>query len=220
MKLHTFVGSPNSHKVEAVVSHLGLERSIQHQYHDLFAGDLRQPDYLALNPNGKVPVLEDGGFVLTESNAIMQYLADKASDGSLFPRDPQRRADVVRWQCWELAHFNQAFGSLVIEAVVKPRFNRRGPTNPALLEVALADLARFATVLDRHLCGRDFMVGVGITLADYSVVALEAYQPSVPFDWSPYPYLNAHFDRMRGVEHWRRTAPPGPELQGRKPKVA
>ena len=220
MKLHTFVGSPNSHKVEAVVSHLGLERSIQHQYHDLFAGDLRQPDYLALNPNGKVPVLEDGGFVLTESNAIMQYLADKASDGSLFPRDPQRRADVVRWQCWELAHFNQAFGSLVIETVVKPRFNRRGPTNPALVEAALADLARFATVLDRHLSGRDFMVGGGITLADYSVVALEAYQPSVPFDWSPYPHLNAHFDRMRGVEHWRRTAPPGPELQGRKPKVA
>ena len=218
MKLHTFVGSPNGHKVEAVVSHLGLEAAIQHQYHDFFAGDLRKADFLALNPNGKVPMLEDGGFVLTESNAIMQYLADKASDGSLFPRDPQRRADVVRWQCWELAHFNRAFGILAIETVGKPRFNL-GPTNQALVEAAQADLARFAPVLDQHLRGRDFMVGEGITLADYSVIALEAYRQKVPFDWSPYRHINAHFDRMRMVEHWRRTAS-DPELLGRKPKAA
>jgi len=219
MKLHTFVGSPNSHKVEAVISHLGLETAIQHQYHDLFAGDLRKPDYLALNPNGKVPMLEDGGFVLTESNAIMQYLADKASNGSLFPRDPQRRADVARWQLWELAHFNGAFRILVIETVIKPLFNR-GPTNQALVDVALADLARFAPVLEQHLRGRDFMVGEGITLADYSVIALEAYRSKAPFDWSPYPGIGAYFDRMRRVEHWRSTAPPELSVLAASPRAA
>src|SRR5258707_343080 len=146
MKLHTFVGSPNSHKVEAVIRHLGLEVDIHH--HDPLAGDLRRPEYLALNPNGKVPVLEDGGFVLSESNAIMQYLADKASDSSLFPRDPQLRADVARWQFWELAHFNGAFRVLVIETVIKPLF-KRGPTNQALDEAAQADSAGFAPGLEQ-----------------------------------------------------------------------
>ena len=63
------------------------------------------------------------------------------------------------------------------------------------------------------------MVGESITLADYSMIALEAYRPSVPFDWSPYRYINAHFDRVRMTEHWRRTAP-DPERVGRRPKAA
>ena len=217
MKLHTFVGSPNSHKVEAVIRHLRLDVEVVH--HDFFAGDLRKPDYLALNGNAMVPVLEDGGFVLSESNAIMQYLADKALDGSLFPRDPQRRADVARWQFWELAHFNRAFGIVAFETFAKPRFGL-GPINQALVEGALTSLARFAPVLEQHLRGRDFLVGDGITLADYSVIALEAYRPRTPFDWSPYPRINAYFDRMRLVEPWRRTAPEDPELLGRKPKAA
>ena len=217
MKLHTFVGSPNCHKVEAVIRHLGLEVEIQR--HDSRAGDLRKPEFLALNPNGQVPVLEDGGFALSESNAIMQYLADKASDSSLFPRDPQRRADVAHWQFWELAHFNAAFRVLVIETVVKPLF-KRGPTNQALVDVALADLVRFTPVLEGHLRGRDFMVGEGITLADYSVIALEAYRPRVPFDWSPYPRINAYFDRMRVVEHWRSTAPPELSVLVASPRAA
>jgi len=217
MKLHTFVGSPNCHKVEAVISHLGLDVEIQR--HDSRAGDLRRPEFLALNPNGQVPVLEDGSFVLSESNAIMQYLADKASDSSLFPRDPQRRADVARWQLWELAHFNGAFRILVIETVIKPLFNR-GPTNQALVDVALADLVRFTPVLEGHLRGRDFMVGEGITLADYSVIALEAYRSRVPFDWSPYTRTGAYFDRMRLVEHWRSTAPPELSVLAASPRAA
>src|SRR5258707_15891659 len=78
MKLHSFVGSAHSHKVQAVISHLGL--AVEIEYHDFVAGELRGPDYLTLNPNAKVPVLVDGQFTLWESNAIMQYLADKAGD--------------------------------------------------------------------------------------------------------------------------------------------
>src|SRR5256885_2142070 len=95
MKLHTFVGSPHSHKAEAVVSHLGLDVQIVH--HDLRGGELAGADYVALNPNAMVPLLVDGSFKLWESNAIMQYLADTAGDNSLFPRDPQIRADIARW---------------------------------------------------------------------------------------------------------------------------
>ena len=202
MELHTVVGSPNSRKVEAVIDHLGLSVAIVH--HDF--ADLRRPEYLALNPNGMVPTLVDGAFTLWEANAIMQYLADKAGSNELFPRDPQKRAEVVRWQCWELTHFNKAFGALAFEIVAKPGLNI-GPADEALVRIAQADLARFAPVLEEHLENRTFMVGEGITLADYAMVPLEGYRGKVPFDWAPYPSVNSYFNRMREADSWVRTDP-------------
>ncbi len=217
MKLHTFVGSANSRKVEAVINHLGLK--VEVQYHDALAGDLKAPGYLALNPNGMVPMLEDGQFVLWESNAIMQYLADQAGADALYPREPQLRADIHRWQFWELAHFNKAFGTLAFEAVAKPKLGL-GETNQALVEVAQADLRRFTPVLERHLKDRRHLVGDRITIADYSMIATEFYKAAIPFDWSPFASVNAYFERMRTVEHWRRTAVADPAQTGRKPKAA
>ena len=206
MVLHTFAGSPNGRKVEAVIRHLGLAVEIRRW--DFFGGAHRTPEFLALNRNGKVPVLVDGPFVLWESNAIIQYLADQAGDAALFPRDPRPRADVVRWLCWESVHFNKAFGNLAFEAVAKPKFNL-GPTDEALVRSATAELARFAPVLDAHLDGRDAVVGAAVTLADYALVKLEAYRDAVPFDWSPYGRINAHFDRIRQLDPWVRTEPAG-----------
>ena len=217
MKLHSFVGSAHSHKVQAVISHLGL--AVEIEYHDFVAGELRRPDYLMLNPNAKVPVLSDGSFTLWESNAIMQYLADKAGDTALFPRDPQIRADIARWQFWELAHFNKAFGTLAFEAVAKPRLGL-GPTDGAAVDRARADLARFTPVLERHLTGRRHVVGDSITIADYSLLTFESYRQAVPFDWAPYSNVNAYFDRLGAVEHWTRTAAGAAATLGRKPIAA
>lgn len=223
MKLVTVVGSPNCRKVEAVIDHLGVK--VEREYLDFFTGDLRQPAYLALNPNGMVPTLQDGALVLWESTAIMQYLADKAAAAgggdALFPRDPAKRAEVVRWQAWELAHYNRAFGVLAFEAVAKPGFNL-GPTNQPLVEAMKQNLARFAPVLDAHMNGRLHVAGEGVTLADYSLIHLEGFKDSVPFDWTPYPNLNAYYERMRKNEHWAKTAPPSREATGRRPaaKVA
>jgi glutathione S-transferase len=217
MKLHLVVGSPNSRKVLAVANHLGIAVDVEH--YDFFAGDLRSPEFTALNPNAMVPVLTDGAFKLWESNAIMQYLADKAGSDELFPRDPQQRADVVRWQCWELAHFNKAFGTLAFEAVAKSTFNL-GPTDQALVETSRTSLQRFAPVLDGRLAGRAHLVGNRITIADYAMIHLEKFKEAAPFDWSPYPRLNEYFERMRKVDHWTRTAPSSPDAVGRKPKAA
>jgi glutathione S-transferase len=217
MQLHTFVGSPNGRKVEAVTHHLNLPVEIRH--HDLLAGDLRRPDFLAINPNGKVPVLVDGAFNLWESDAIIQYLADRAEDTVLFPREARRRAEVVRWQFWALAHFNLAFGTVAFEAVVKPQLNL-GPTNVAAVETAKTDLARFAAVLDAHIRDREFMVGEDLTLADYAMIKLESYQAKIPFDWTPFTAISAYFARLRQLDSWVRTAPPGLAMIGRRPAAA
>ncbi|HEY5809193.1 MAG TPA: glutathione S-transferase family protein [Povalibacter sp.] len=203
MQLHTTNGAPNGRKVAAVIEHLHLD--VEFVYHDLFAGALQRPEYLTINANSKVPALVDGDFVLWESNAIMQYLADKAGDERLLPRDARARADVTRWQLWESAHFNAAFGALAFETFAKPRVVGSAP-DETIVAVAMSNLARFAAVLERYIEGRRFLVGTGLTLADYAVLTFEEYRGLTPFDWSPFPQVNAYFDRLRELPAWIRTS--------------
>ncbi len=214
MKLYNVVGSPNCRKVLAVADHLGLKLDIE--YLDFFAGDLMKPDYAALNPNRMVPSLRDGDFVLWESNAIMQYLADSAPDNSVYPKHPKTRADIVRWLCWELAHFNKAFGALAFESVAKPAFLKQ-EGDKDIIRLSQSNLARFAPILDTHMKGRQFLVGDEVTLADYAMIHNEGFQTAVPFDWKPYAHLNAYFERARELPHWSATAPASPAAIGRKP---
>ena len=216
MKLYAIVGSPNSRKVLAVINHLGIDIDIE--YLDLFAGDNKTSDYQLLNPNAMVPTLVDGDLKLWESNAIIQYITDKSADNILFPHDAAIRADINRWQCWELAHFNQAFGTLAFEAVAKSSFmNEQG--DQAVINWAKGQLSRFASILNDHMHERTYVVGDSITLADYSMIHVEFFKEAVPFDWSPYPHLNDYFDRMRQSPSWASTAPSSPETIGRVPEV-
>lgn len=203
MELHTFVGSPNGRKVEAVIAHLDLNVEIVHID---FPSGLRAPEYLALNPNAMSPTFTDGDFALTESNAIMQYLAEKAGDASLFPRAARDRADVVRWQFWEVAHFNRALGALAFETIAKPRLGIGSPDEPQVRQ-AMEGMARFAPVLEAHVRDRSYLVGEAVTIADYSVATFEGYRGAVPFDFAPYAGISAYFDRVRSLEPWKRSAP-------------
>src|SRR5689334_875510 len=99
MKLHVFPPSPRAAKVLALAHHLGVD--FEMAIVDLLSGGSQTPEFKKLNPNGKMPVLEDGDFVLWESNAILQYLASKRPDSGMFPTDPRRQADVARWQFWD-----------------------------------------------------------------------------------------------------------------------
>ena len=214
MKLYAIVGSPNSRKVLAVAHHTGIEVDVE--YLDLFEGDTSKPAYKALNPNAMVPTLVDGDLKLWESNAINQYLAEKSEDDTLFPQNIAQRSDIVRWQSWELAHFNQAFGTLALEAVAKPYFmDTQG--DEAVISWAKGQLSRFSSVLNNHMQGRSYVVGDTITLADYSMIHVESFKEAVPFDWTPFPHLNDYFDRMRQSPHWAATAPESPDAIGRIP---
>ena len=217
MKLYAVNGSPNCRKIQAVLNHLKIDAEIE--WMDFFTGELKHDDFLAMNPNGKVPVLKDGDFVLWESNAIMQYIADQAGDTPLFPRDPARRANIVRWQCWELAHFNHAFGTIAFEAVLKTMF-KMGETNAALVEANAQSLNQYAAVLERHLSKQQgaYVTGDDVTLADYSIIHMENFKEAIPLDWSPYPAVNQYFDRVRGLNHWSSTAPSDPSQIGRRPQ--
>lgn len=97
MKLYGFPPSPNTRKVQAVAAHIDVP--LEFEFVDITKGKQRAPEFLAINPNGRTPVLVDGQFKLWESNAIMQYLAGTKKN-SLWPDDPRTRADISRWQFW------------------------------------------------------------------------------------------------------------------------
>src|SRR3974390_1077846 len=120
MKLYYNPLSPNVRRVRLTAAVLGVE--LEEKRLDFAKGEHKSPAYLALNPNGAVPTLVDGDYVLTESRAIMQYLASKKPESGLLPRDEAARADVTRWQFWDAAHFSPQLGTFTFQKLLKPMF--------------------------------------------------------------------------------------------------
>ena len=162
MKLYYHPNSLNCVNVLATANQLGMQLDLQ--LVDLLKGAQKDPAYLALNPNGRVPTLADGDFILWESNAIMQYLAGKKPGNSLWPVDDRARADVSRWQFWQAFHWTRATGTLVWENMVK-RFLNAGAPDPAFLpeEAAQQGDALFGTDVARHLEAVIEAGGAGLT---------------------------------------------------------
>jgi len=117
MRLYYHPLSSNSRRVLLTAYQLGLDLDLVAV--DLTGGEHKRPDYLRLNPNGRVPTLVDGAFELWESHAIMQYLADQAPQQEIYPRDMAARADVNRWLFWSAYHFAPAAALIIKERVSK-----------------------------------------------------------------------------------------------------
>jgi glutathione S-transferase len=204
MKLYMFPSSPNVRRVRLTAAVLGLE--IEEKTIDLGKGEQRSPDYLALNPNGAVPTLVDGDFVLTESRAIMQYLASKKPESGLLPRDEAARADVIRWQFWDASHFSPALGTLFFQKILKPVFGLGDP-DPERIEEALGNFRRFGAVLDRRLEDRKYVVGDALTIADLTLASSLMWAGKTDVPLSEFASVEAWFARITEMEAWTRTAP-------------
>ncbi|HEY8230335.1 MAG TPA: glutathione S-transferase family protein, partial [Rhodanobacteraceae bacterium] len=151
MKLYWF-DTVNPRKACAVAKY--LQSPVEFVHVDLGRGAHRRPEYLALNPNGKVPTLVDGARTLWEANAIMCHLAARA-DSDLWPQD-DRQIEVIRWLSWDLAHFYRSGSSLYFEYIIKPRFGL-GDVDPGEVKRASKEWRRFAAVLDDHLHDRRWL---------------------------------------------------------------
>lgn len=207
MKLYVMPVSPNVRKAQAVVNYLDLDVDVISK--DVMAGDLGTDEFLGINPNGKVPTLEDGDYKLWESNAISQYLALTAPENDLFPDDLIKRTDITRWQFWESNHYNKAVGSIVWETIIKPLFKIPGGPDESKIEAALVDFEKFATVLEGQLEGNDYITGDTLTLADFSVGAMSALVLSkssrVPLD--DYPNIKSWYLRLEAIPEWAASGP-------------
>jgi len=203
MQLYLNVLSPNVRRVRVTAAVLGL--SLEEKPLDLGKGAHRSPEYLAINPNGAVPTLVDGDLVLTESRAIMQYLASKKPEAGLVPRDEAARADVTRWQFWDASHFSPALGTMAFEKVIKPMMG--GEPDTRKIEEALVNFRRFAAVLDKRLDGKPYVVGSTLTVADLTIASSLMYAKQVDLPLADYPNLAAWFARITQLDAWKQTAP-------------
>ena len=125
-------------------------------------GVVRTPDYMALNPNSLVPVIEDDDYVLWESNVIVRYLCAKHSPGELYPTDLHERFDAERWMDWQQTTLNPTSRPGFWQLIRTPPEQR----DPALLAESNAAVEALMATLDAHLAQRHFMVGDRFTVAD------------------------------------------------------
>jgi glutathione S-transferase len=202
MRLYQHPMSANSRA--ATLAALQLKIPLEMVFVDLAKGEQHLPAYLNMNPNHRVPVLEDGDFHLWESRAIMQYLADKTPGQTVYPTDARARADVNRWLFWSGQHFAPYVGVFFWENLVKPMIGRGAPDR-AELQRAEPLFNEFAAVLDKHLTDRKWISGSDLTLADLSIASVWACAApgKAPVAW--YANIQRWFMRIQGLDVWQQT---------------
>lgn len=203
MRLYYYPWSMNARR--AVMTALHLNLPVELVAIDLAKGEQRTPEFRALNPNGRVPVLVDGDFKLWESHAIMQYLADKTPGQTVYPSDLRGRADVNRWLFWSAQHFTPAVSVLNWERAIKPML---GAGAPDPVEVARGErlIGECAPVLDAHLAGREWVAGPKLTLADIALATPLMATQHAQLPVAQYTNLQSWFARVQALDAWKRTA--------------
>jgi glutathione S-transferase len=160
LKIWGRLTSVNVQKVVWCADELGLE------YERIDAGGkygiVNTPEYLAMNPNGLIPVIEHDGFVLWESNAIVRYLAGQFGVVTLWPTDTRARADADRWMDWQAVSFNPAIGPGFWQLIRTAPEKR----DPAVIEAARDSGEKKLAMLDAHLSTRAFVAGDTFTMGD------------------------------------------------------
>jgi len=186
-------GRTNSINVQKVMWCAG-ELGLAHERVDLGRqyGSGQQDWYLAMNPMGLVPCIDDEGFTLWESNAIVRYLAAKHGLGSLCPKPFEARADADRWMDWQLSSYLAPINT-IFWALIRPTEYAEGA---AALEKAKPRAEQLCALLDRHLEGRGYMLGTDFTMADIPVGATAHRWYALDVPHPELPNLRAWYDRL------------------------
>jgi glutathione S-transferase len=188
MKLYGFAGTRSQralwglHEVDADFEYVSV---------NLLAGEHKQPEFLRINPAGRVPVLVDGDQIIPESAAIVLYLADKYPEKGLLPVDLDERAQVYRWTLFAVTELEQPLWRITRHTFLYPPEKR----SPADIELAKEDFTTMAAILDEHLEGREFIVGERLTVADCVTVYLIDWANEVGL-LDPFPRLQAYLERL------------------------
>jgi glutathione S-transferase len=201
MKLYTFPFSPNCQKVIALAHEVGVPLDLVTV--ELFKGEARGPAMRAKNPNGKLPILEDGDFVLWESTAMLAYVAAKAGRLDLAPTAPRERAEVDRWTSWHGAHFAPAVRKVAFERIVKKLVGQGAP-DEAVVKAGIEEFAVSANVLEQSLGAKEYLCGP-LTIADFNLAPHAALVTDCGLDFDPYPKAKAWLGRMTARESMQKT---------------
>jgi len=221
LRLHVLPPSPRALKVIALKNFLGLEAEIR--VLDYFRAEHLQPQFADLNPNRRMPVLEEDGWVLWESNAILYYLALKVPSCDLWPRDRREQTDVVRWLSWESGHWDRAWDMLLTEHIKKRFFVTRqsghrteGTTTdprPADSERVLEGtrlVTELAGILDDHLRSRQWLVGSTPTIAEFAIASWIPSATPVGVSLEGFEAISRWYGAVAALPGWQQAIPERP----------
>ncbi|BAQ84079.1 glutathione S-transferase family protein [Pseudomonas sp. St29] len=188
IKFYNFPRSGHAHRVELMLSLLNLPSETI--FVDLAKGAHKQADFLALNVFGQVPVIDDQGVVLADSNAILVYLAQRYGQGRWLPSDPVGAAQVQRWL--SVAAGQIAFGPAAARliTVFGASFNA---------EEVIARAHALLKIMDQELVSRPFLVGQEATIADVAGYSYIAHAPEGNVSLEPYPHVRAWLARIEAL---------------------
>lgn len=207
MKLYWFKAQA-PRRVLALLKSLGADAgAVETIELDMMKGALSTPEFTAMNPNKKAPVLVDGELTLWESNAIMAHLCIKAGSSMWPAREPAEQVEVLKWLSWNDCHWSPALGPFYFEHIVKPTF-RIGEPNREALASKQKDLRKYAGILNAHLDGRDFVACSRLTIADFSLASMACHWREAEMPLQDLPHLVAWLDRLNELRAWREPWPP------------
>lgn len=173
-------------------------------------GENESAEFRTINPAGKVPVLQHGTFTLTESNAIMMYMADTFGPTTLWPSDAASRALVSQWQFFQAAHISPTADGFLYENVVKPMTGHTADKN-AVTRLT-ASFHRWCRVLSEALDGHEYLVGNKLSCADLSVACAFMYARASQLPIAEHALVQSWLARIQSRESWMATEPPAQPL--------
>ncbi len=189
IKLYRHPLSGHSHRVQLFLSLLGLPVELVDV--DLVNGAHKRPDFLALNPFGQVPVIDDGGTIVSDSNAILVYLGRKYGGETWLPSAPVAEAAVQRW-------LSVAAGEIAFGPAAARLINVFGAKYSA--EDVIGRAHRLLTIMNGELSQRAFLVGGAPTIADIAAYSYIAHAPEGNVDLSIYPQVTAWLRRIEALQ--------------------
>jgi glutathione S-transferase len=198
-------------RVLALAKHLGVKAEFVEV--DVKAGGLKTADYAALNPNMKAPTLVDGDFVLWESSAIMTHLCIKTGSDMWPAHNPAEQVEVLRWLSWNDCHWSPAVSPFYFEHIVRATFGLGAPDS-ASLKTSVAELVKFAKVLDGHLAGRTFVACERLTIADFQLASMATYWRESEMPLEAFPNIVRWLDALMRIPAWADPWPAKPPAPG------
>ncbi len=203
MKLYCHPASTSSRPVMLFAAEAKIPLELQ--VVDLFAGEHMKEPFAAINPNRMVPVLEDGKFRLTESSAILKYLADKVGS-SAYPKDLKKRAKVNEMMDWFNSNLYRDFGYGLIYPQLFPHHQRPSDALQAGTIAWGKEKAKaWLNILDKDLIGpkNKYLCGGKVTIADYFGAAILEVGKVIRCDLSAYPNISRWLGNMRKLKNWK-----------------
>jgi len=205
MKLYMHPVSMTSRPVRLFIAESGI--NADEQVVDLFTGEHYKEPYASLNPNRMVPMLEDGDLRLTESSAILKYLADKVGSPA-YPKDLKQRAKVNEMMDWLNTNFYREYAYNLIYPQLFPHMKRPNEdVQKATLEWGKERAKGWLQLLNDHWIGpkNQYLCGNQITIADYLGAAFVTLGEIVRCDFSPYPNVQRWLGNMRKLKTWPKV---------------